>query len=154
MIATFTLMADFGCFGWCHHGPEDEANPALGSGIWDGSYWNEKYDVIDDDLRRDLCVWHSRFEKGSVWNHEAACQFDWASFHAEGVALCRRLKFAFGSDVRVRYEKPAEDPDCGDRDVMQIEVDGTVAPVPWDHELDKQRWAEFAEEIRRQLEAD
>lgn len=152
MITTHTLMADFGCFGWRHRGPENELNPPLGGGTWDGYYWSDEDAVIDEELRLDLRAWHARFELGNSGSEEHSFKFDWDGFHAEGLALCRRLKVFFGSTVRIRYEKPVEDPACRGRNPMQIEADGRVLLVPWDHELERQRLAGFVEDVRRHLE--
>ncbi|WP_171100079.1 hypothetical protein [Ruegeria sp. HKCCD7255] len=145
-------MADFGCFGWRHRGPENEVNPPLGGGIWDGYYWIDEDAVIDEELRLDLRAWHARFELGNSGSDEHCFKFDWKSFHSEGVAFCCRLNAAFGSTVRIRYEKPVEDPTHRGRSPAQIEADGRVVEVPWDHDLERQTLDRFVEDVRRHPE--
>jgi hypothetical protein len=132
MIVTITLMADFVTFAWRHAGPPDEISPPLGGGTWDSMSWSDVGEdgLVDAELRKDLRLWHARFEGGMSCDDQAPYRFDWQSFHADGIALCQRLRKIFGQGYRIRYEKPMEDPACGEGwEILQIETDGTVTEI-------------------------
>lgn len=66
---------------------------------------------LPEDLRAALDAWSQLLDRqhrsGPPWSSD---DWDWPSFHAQGLALAARVKLAAGSGVRVLYSKPACDP--------------------------------------------
>ncbi len=89
-----------------------------------GEYaWNEKGAAISiadyfegkdfycllEELERELAHWQLLFERETLGNRE---NFPWDEFHENGLKLARKLaEILSGTDIKVSYRPPFEDPD-------------------------------------------
>ena len=102
------IMPDYGgAYAW------DETGLCIGCCINHehlSSLFDEDNDVFI--IASELCeTWQLKFEKDVSFSCEGGDKnFDWDSFHAEGLALTMRLKGVLGERADVIYEKPFEDP--------------------------------------------
>jgi hypothetical protein len=123
----YTIMPDYGrAYGWViRDGDESQGvGPnSAGFGGWGGDH------PISDELSEAFDDWQSQFEQ-AAWFDENRQPFDWPCFHAQGIALARRLKAELGDVVRIIYQKPFEDP-CREIDERrEVLVDGSLIALP------------------------
>jgi hypothetical protein len=105
----YTIMPEYGCaYAWMKDGiyaDSSRLGPNVGMGRgFDGDH------PISAELERDFACWQSRFEIEVPPNECSFEAFDWTSFHADGLALAKRLKAELGDAARVFYRKPMVDP--------------------------------------------
>jgi hypothetical protein len=103
---TITIMADFGFGPYAWLKDASDESDYVGMNIANSHSGMTEFD-ISDQLQKDFADWIGRFGRGALDNP----RFPWASFHAEGLALSRRLKEEIGEAANVVYVRPCEDPD-------------------------------------------
>lgn len=104
-VKTITLMADFGNGPYAWLKDASDESEWVGGNIADAvGGFGDEYGV-PAELEKQFADWVILFER-EYKNPE----FDWNTFHREGIVLCRRLKQALGNAYRVVYVKPHEDP--------------------------------------------
>ena len=107
------IGADFGCgpYGW---------RKSAGGSSWSnfacvGSGLSEEIGT-SQELDADFAEWVISFEQ----NYDAP-DFDWSSFHFQGIALATLLKTEVGDRFIIYYCTPSEDPIRGNNPPMLIE---------------------------------
>jgi hypothetical protein len=98
-----SIMADYGMspYAWI----KDESDDTPYVGINCGGYLNKPSEFpMPDQLHDQFIEWCGGFEQGAD-----KPDFDWASFHAQGLNLSRQLKLSVGDEFKVVYVKPVED---------------------------------------------
>jgi len=106
---TYNIMPDHGTapYGWVIR--PGEIRRGIGGNMADASGWFGDH-PISNQLESDFAEWIQDFERNVSYLTEVDLVFDWENYHKRGFALARRLKAELGSEVRVRYIKPGEDP--------------------------------------------
>lgn len=126
MIKTLTIMPDAGgAYLWSHDGnPETH----LGVGRVSSLPMVQKgMRMHPHPLTKDFEEWQEYWERNWSGCMDA---FDWRTFHAEGIALARRLKKSLGDKYRIIYEKPYEDPDRTIQERREVMLDGDLVDLP------------------------
>ncbi len=124
-----SVMPDYGMgpYAWLRDPVRDGHCRGVGGNIADRYGWGFER-PISIALHADFAAWVARFERHCPWGTaaEELPAFDWGGFHRHGLQLATRLKTELGSDVRVRYVSPAEDPDKDLRAAVEIGPRGPV----------------------------
>ena len=101
-----TIMPDFGNGPYAWQKDASDATTYVGGRIGDAMCGFENSDYkVSAELEAGFATWMIQFG-----NHSHESDFDWESFHRQGIALSRRLKAELGEVVRVVYDIPVEDP--------------------------------------------
>lgn len=118
---TYTIMPDFGnaAYGWVI--TPGEIRRGVGGNMADYTGWCGDHS-ISKQLEHDFAEWSLEFEK-NVDVYGNAPDFDWENYHKRGLALARKLKSELGSEIRVRYVKPCEDPGSETNTCTEILLD-------------------------------
>jgi hypothetical protein len=116
-----TIMADFGMgpFAWLRHDDSGGVGGCIADAF--GGFYENEFSV-SDGLTRDFAEWARKFERTAYNNPD----FPWKAFHAEGIALTRRLKNEIGNQARVLYCRPMEDPDRVSDRYAEFLVNGSM----------------------------
>ena len=103
-----TIMPDFGMGPYAWLSEEDSGRGGVGGCMADavGGFYGKEFNV-SPELAQCFADWVIQFERGAYNNPD----FPWKEFHVEGIALARRLKAEIGTQARVLYCRPMEDPD-------------------------------------------
>jgi hypothetical protein len=132
----YTIMPDYGrAYGWIIKDGDETRGVGpnhAGFGGWGGDH------QISDDLQDSFSEWQDVFESADCLPAEPL-KFAWDSFHAQGVALARRLKVELGEAARVIYEKPYEDPAREIDERREVLLDGSLFLLKSRSELYAQR---------------
>ncbi len=122
---TYTIMADTGgVYAWLRFA--DEVQSALGTHCGDvNAGWFGEHRIAPETEAR-LALWQVRFESGLG----DAAAFDWAAFHADGLALALRVKQDLRTRAQVVYQKPVQDPTHRADERREITLDGTLVRLP------------------------
>ena len=102
-----TVMPDYGMGPYAWQKPATDTSTLIGICVAtavDG-FETDEGTAISSDLQAGFADWTALFEQFAE-----KPDFDWQAFHREGLSLSRRLKQELGSDYRVAYHKPCEDP--------------------------------------------
>ena len=102
---TITIMADFGFGPYAWLKDASDQTDYVGMNIANRKTGMTEFHITKK-LEGDFAKWIDRFERYALDNPD----FDWKSFHQEGVPLAKRLKQEVGNLANVLYVKPAEDP--------------------------------------------
>lgn len=123
---TYTIMADTGgVYAWLRF--PDETQSELGTHCGDvQSGWFGEHRTVPETAAQ-LAAWQARFEGGLV---DGAAAFDWATFHADGLALALQVKQDIGTRARVVYQKPVQDPLHRADERREVLLDGTAVRLP------------------------
>lgn len=117
-----TIMADYGgAYAWRKN--EHSSAPGVGGNIACTSGWGFEL-PISDSLHLAFVQWQQRFEV--LRSDTEINDFDWPTYHQEGIKLCRQLKRELGDAVIILYEKAFEDPCHRDAERREILADGTT----------------------------
>lgn len=123
---TYTIMADTGgVYAWLRFA--DETQSALGAvcgDVQDG--WSGEH-RIEPETEAQLAAWQARFEAGVAAGARA---FDWAAFHADGLALALRVKRDLRTRAQVVYQKPVQDLLHRADERREVSLDGTAVRLP------------------------
>ena len=102
-----TIMPDYGFGPYAWQKPATDESTLVGQCIGtavDG-FETEDGTKITAALEAAFAAWTEHFERFAEKE-----EFDWPGFHSQGIELGRRLKRELGSNYRVSYHKPFEDP--------------------------------------------
>ena len=102
-----TVMPDYGMGPYAWQKPASDTSTLIGICVAtavDG-FETDEGTTISSDLQAGFADWTAQFEQFAE-----KPEFDWPAFHREGLSLSRRLKQELGSNYRVSYHKPCEDP--------------------------------------------
>ena len=102
-----TVMPDYGMGPYAWQKSATDTSTLIGICIAtavDG-FETDEGTKISSDLQAGFADWTAQFEQFA-----GKPDFDWQAFHREGLSLSRRLKQELGSNYRVSYHKPCEDP--------------------------------------------
>lgn len=97
---------------------------------------------MSDVLEHDFKAWQGIFECAGRSSDNSKLDIDWVSFHAQGLALAKRLKAELGDAGRVFYVKPFEDPNEHVLVRQEVLLDGSVIhrPIPYAGQLKPLSW--------------
>ena len=117
---TITVMPDYGMGPYAWQKPASDSSPYVGICIATATDGFEADDgkKIGAELEAEFNEWTAQFEQFA--EHP---DFDWDSFHCIGLNLSRKLKAALGSNYRVVYHKPCEDPNREANEYTEIASD-------------------------------
>ncbi|MDO4434167.1 MAG: hypothetical protein Q4B82_06275 [Alysiella sp.] len=132
-----SVMPDYGgAYLWS----KLEGERGIGANIADAWCGYQDWLPISESLQMQFHEWQGQFEKvdfypcedeeGNAsdeilnWQGETV-DWNWATYHAEGLRLAKLLKLEVGDQVKVHYVKPYEDFNAVER-AMEILLDGTV----------------------------
>ena len=106
----YTIWAEFdGLASYAWFSEIAKKSGSVGSCVGSDSYWGGHIS-ISDQLQKDFVSWAVEFEN-KVWSEaEDNPDIDWEYFHARGIELSKMLKIELGTESRVYYIKPHEDP--------------------------------------------
>jgi hypothetical protein len=123
---TYTIMADVGgVYGWLRY--VDEEPSALGHNCADAACgWFGEHRIAAS-TEEALAAWQGRFEAAM---QAGAGEFDWAAFHAQGIALARLVKQEIRTRARVIYQKSVQDPRHRDDERQEVSIEGTLLRLP------------------------
>jgi hypothetical protein len=145
---TYTIMPDFGNapYGWMKR--PGQYRCGVGPNMADSSGWSGDH-PISKELDADFSAWSLEFECNVNSTGSGDRLFDWRNFHDRGLELARRLKAELGPQIKVRYEKPIEDPGEAVETVTEILANGTLKtvsgyPLEKIEDLDARRVPAFA----------
>lgn len=125
---TYTIMPDYGMASYAWVKNSGDMTSGVGGAVADATGWYGAH-PLSKDLAADLSEWAIEFERNAECEVEAKMSFDWHKFHERGLTLARRVKAELGSDVRIIYEKPSEDPGCAVDERREILPDGSIKRV-------------------------
>lgn len=143
MTTTLTIMPDAGgAYIWSHD--EDPAvRPDVGS-LSGLPMFRKGMRMHPHPLTKEFEEWQSYWERN--WSGYMD-QFDWRTFHAEGIDLARRLKKSVGEKYRVVYEKPCEDPGRTNQERCEVMNDGDLVELPAQDALHKAAESETTKKL-------
>jgi hypothetical protein len=125
-MQTLTIMPDAGgAYVWCH-----DDDPSIHSGVGGLSglpMIRKGMRMHPHPMTKEFEDWQTYWERN--WSGSMTA-FDWRTFHAEGIALSRRLKKSLGEKYRIVYEKPCEDPGFEDQERREVMMDGDLIDLP------------------------
>lgn len=106
-VRRITIMPDYGNapWAWSRLFPSSCSVASEGFGPNIGDFFGLPGIGLSVELQAAFSDWAVRFENGA---HSS--DFDWPSFHAEGLALAQQLKAEVGDRFEIVYSKPVEDP--------------------------------------------
>ncbi|MBF0405862.1 MAG: hypothetical protein HQM10_00800 [Candidatus Riflebacteria bacterium] len=113
---TITIMADFGFGSYAWLKDASDQTDYVGLNIANRKTGMTVFHV-SKRLEVDFGKWIDIFERNALGNHD----FDWKTFHWDGLCLAKRLKQEVGNLANVLYVKPAEDPNHGVKKKTWIE---------------------------------
>jgi hypothetical protein len=105
--AIITVMPDYGMGPYAWEKPVTDETPYVGICIATEFDKLETEDgtTVSDELHIQFCEWTGKLERFAEQP-----QFDWKSFHQQGIKLSQILSRELGARFRVVYHKPCEDP--------------------------------------------
>lgn len=129
MKKIITIMPDFGNGPYAWLKDDGDTTAYVGGNIADAvSGFEFSGYRVSNALEAEFRAWMILFG-----NHSDSSAFDWPSFHRQGMALGKRLKDELGDQVRVVYDKAAEDPSyvMGASTEIRTEIlaDGSLRPI-------------------------
>lgn len=101
---TITIMPDFGMGPYAWLKDASDTTEYVGENVANAIYGFDEFEV-SEELQREFAAWIRRFER-----YCCDADFDWDTFHRDGLALSRWLKQEIGDLANVLYVKPVEDP--------------------------------------------
>ncbi|MBF0548260.1 MAG: hypothetical protein HQM08_27735 [Candidatus Riflebacteria bacterium] len=113
---TITIMADFGFGPYAWLKDASDQTDYVGLNIANRKTGMTEFH-ISKVLEADFGKWIDLFERNALDNRD----FDWVTFHRDGLCLAKRLKREVGNLANVLYVKPAEDPNHGVKEKTWIE---------------------------------
>jgi len=121
----YTIFPDYGMapYAWLVEAGVESHGVGYCAGSATG--WNG-HKPISENLQNEFAQWAIHFENEVDCNCGPDTNFDWCSFHKQGVALSVSLKQELGADSLVYYVKGHEDPNHDIEGRMIIMDDGTV----------------------------
>lgn len=126
-----TIMPDFGFgpFLWIDRSGEDTRGVGGNCCSFQSACGNHPMSEV---LLGDFSAWVQEFERADWMPGEAGHKLalDWPRFHERGLELAVRLKTEVGSNFRVIYEKPYEDPGRRCQERREVLDDGRIVPLP------------------------
>ena len=104
---TITVMPDYGMGPYAWEKPSSDHSPYVGICIATATDGFEAEDgtKISPALEAEFNEWTAQFEQFAE-----RVEFDWETFHRQGINLSKKLKSELGSRYEVVYHKPSEDP--------------------------------------------
>ena len=102
-----TVMPDYGMGPYAWQKPASDTSTLIGICVAtavDG-FETDEGATISSELQAGFADWTAQFEQFAE-----KPDFDWPAFHRAGLTLSGRLKQELGSNYRVSYHKPCEDP--------------------------------------------
>jgi len=114
---TITIMADFGSGPYAWKKLTCDGCASVGANIADATCGLSFLIGTSTQLDDELAAWVVGFERGYD-----KPEFDWVSFHAQGIALATCLKREVRDRYDVAYFPPHEDPLHGQMPVFVIEA--------------------------------
>jgi len=102
---TITIMADFGFGSYAWLKDASDQTDYVGLNIANRKTGMTEF-CISKQLEAGFAKWIDHFERKTLDNPE----FDWESFHQEGIQPATRLKQKTGNLANIVYVKPAEGP--------------------------------------------
>ena len=117
---TITVMPDYGMGPYAWQKPGSDESQYVGICIATATEGFEADDgtKIGAELEAEFNEWTAQFEQFAERPN-----FDWESFHRNGLNLSRKLKVALGPNYRIVYHKPCEDPDRETNEYTEIASD-------------------------------
>lgn len=126
-----TIMPDFGSgpFLWINRSGDDTQGVGPNCCSFQSACENHP---MSEALLDDFSAWVLEFERAEWMTGEAQGKLalDWPRFHERGLELAVRLKTEVGSNFRVIYEKPYEDPGRRCEERREVLEDGRIVPLP------------------------
>ena len=115
-----TIMPDYGMGPYAWQKPVSDESSYVGICIATATDGFEADDgtKISSALEAEFDEWTAQFEQFAE-----RPGFDWELFHRQGLNLSRRLKAELGSNYRVVYHKPCEDPGRETHEYTEITSD-------------------------------
>ncbi len=120
-MTRYTIMPEFGgAYGWVN----EDGTEALGPKHADVTGWRGGH-PISQALHNAFASWQDTFELGRQDFFPQGNEVDWTKFHAQGLALTRRLKAELGNSARVFYELSSAAPEYPRGERYELLRDGT-----------------------------
>ena len=115
-----TVMPDYGFGPYAWQKPASDSSTLVGQCIGTAVDGFEAEDgtTISASLQADFSYWTAQFEQFAE-----KPEFDWPAFHRLGLNLSKRLKRELGSNYRVSYHKPCEDPERENGEYTEVTGD-------------------------------